>query len=82
MAMAGDNVAAVRKGLDFLRFVGKEYEWKQVYDHSKWDGDDFYTREAEEMLANVLRNDRTPKEGGEMAQRGIAEIEAMEAYEE
>ena len=38
LAMAGDNVAAVRKGLDFLRFVGKEYEWKQVYDHSKWEG--------------------------------------------
>ena len=30
LAMAGDNVAAVRKGLDFLRFVGKEYERKQV----------------------------------------------------
>ena len=26
LATAGDNVAAVRKGLDFLRFVGREYE--------------------------------------------------------
>ena len=82
LAMAGNNVAAVRKGLDFLRFVGKEYERKQVYDHSEWDGDDFYTREAEEMLANVLRNDRTPKECVETAQKEIAEIEAMEAYDD
>lgn len=65
LAMAGDNVAAVRKGLDFLRFVGKEYERKQVYDHSEWDGDDFYTREAEEMLAKergdryMFRNNRS-----------------------
>lgn len=82
LTMAGDNVAAVRKGLDFLRFVGKEYERKQVYDHSEWDGDDFYTREAEEMLANVLRNDRTPKECVETAQKEIVEIEAMEAYDD
>lgn len=82
LAMAGDNVAAVCKGLDFLRFVGREYERKQVYDHSEWDGDDFYTREAEEMLANVLRNDRTPKECVETAQKEIAEIEAMEAYDD
>ena len=82
LAIAGDNVAAVRKGLDFLRFVGKEYERKQVYDHSEWDGDDFYTREAEEMLANVLRNDRTPKECVETAQKEIVEIEAMEAYDD
>ena len=25
LAAAGDNVAAVRKGLDFLRFVGRDY---------------------------------------------------------
>ena len=81
LAAAGDNVAAVRKGLDFLRFVGREYERKQVYDHFEWDGDDFCTREAEEILANVLRNDRTPKECVEMAQKEIAEIEAMEAYD-
>lgn len=47
LVAAGDNVAAVRKGLDFLRFVGREYERKQVYDHSEWDGDDFYSREAD-----------------------------------
>ncbi|MGN0221587.1 MAG: hypothetical protein ACI4BA_05630, partial [Prevotella sp.] len=82
LAAAGDNVAAVRKGLDFLRFAGREYERKQVYDHVEWDGDDFYTREAEEILANVLRNDRTPKECVEMAQKEIAEIEAMEAYDD
>ena len=82
LAMAGDNVAAVRKGLDFLRFVGKEYERKQVYDHFEWDGDDFYSREAEEVLANVLRNDRTPKECVETAQKEIEEIEAMEAYDD
>ncbi len=80
LATAGDYEAAVRKGLDFLRFVGKEYERKQVYDHFEWDGDDFYTRDAEEMLANVLRNDKTPKECVEMARKEIAEIEAMEAY--
>ena len=82
MATAGDNEVAVRKGLDFLRFVGREYERKQVYDHFEWDGEDFYTREAEENLANVLRNDRTLKECVEMAQREIAEIEAMEAYDD
>lgn len=82
LVAAGDNVAAVRKGLDFLRFVGREYERKQVYDHSEWDGDDFYSREAEEILANVLRNDRTPKECVEMAQKEIAGIEAMEAYDD
>ena len=82
LATAGDNVAAVRKGLDFLRFVGREYVRKQVYDHFEWDGDDFCTREAEEILANVLRNDRTPKECVEMAQKEIAEIEAMEAYDD
>lgn len=49
LAMAGDNVAAVRKGLDFLRFVGKEYERKQVYDHSKWDGDDFMVKAFEDI---------------------------------
>lgn len=81
LAAAGDNVAAVRKGLDFLRFVGREYVRKQVYDHFEWDGDDFCTRETEEILANVLRNDRTPKECVEMAQKEIAEIEAMEAYD-
>ena len=82
LATVGDNVAAVRKGLDFFRFVGREYERKQVYDHSEWDGDDFYSREAEEILANVLRNDRTPKECVEMAQKEIAGIEAMEAYDD
>lgn len=82
LVAAGDNVAAVRKGVDFLRFVGREYERKQVYDHSEWDGDDFYSREAEEILANVLRNDRTPKECVEMAQKEIAGIEAMEAYDD
>lgn len=28
LAMVGDNVAAVRKALDFFRFIGKEYERK------------------------------------------------------
>ena len=82
MVTTGDNVTAVRKGLDFLRFVGREYERKQVYDHFEWDGDDFYTRDAEEMLANVLRNEKTLKECVEMARKEVVEIEAMEAYDD
>ena len=31
LAMAGDNVAAVRKGLDFLRFVGSSNPYQQMY---------------------------------------------------
>lgn len=78
----GDYVAAVRSGLDFLRFVGEEYIRKEVFMHQKYDGDDFFAREVEELLANVLRNQKTPLEDVELAKSEIAEIEKMEAYDD
>lgn len=77
-----DYPAAVRSGLDFLQFVGEEYIRKEVYNYQKYDGDDFFTREVEEMLANVLRDQKTPLECVEMAKGEIAEIEKMEAYDD
>lgn len=78
----GDYVAAVRSGLDFSRFVGEEYIRKEVFMRQKYDGDDFFTREVEELLANVLRNQKTPLECVELAKKEIAEIERMEAYDD
>lgn len=78
----GDYVAAIRSGLDFLRFVGEEYIRKEVFMHQKYDGDDFFAREVEEMLANVLRSQNTPLECVELAKKEIAEIEKMEAYDD
>ena len=78
----GDYVAAVRSGLNFLRFVGEEYIRKEVFLRQQYDGDDFFAREVEEMLANVLRSQRTSLECVELAKGEIAEIERMEAYDD
>lgn len=53
---AKDYEKAVRRGLDFLRFVAEEYSRLEVYNNQECDGDDFFTYQVEKELAQVLRN--------------------------
>ena len=73
---------AVRSGLDFLRFVADEYIRLEIYNHQECDGDDFFTYQVEKELAQVLRDEATPVESVAMAQKEMAEIEKMEAYDD
>lgn len=79
---SGDYVAAVHSGLDFFRYVATRYIRKEVFNHQAYDGDDFYTREMEELLAGILRNEHTPREAVLLVQKELPEIESMEAYDD
>lgn len=79
---AKDYENAVRSGLDYLRFVADEYIRLEVYAYQEYDGDDFLTYEVEKELAQVLRDEATPLESVAMAQKEMAEIEKMEAYDD
>ena len=72
----------VRSGLDFLRFVAEEYSRLEVYNNQECDGDDFFTYQVEKELAQVLRDEDTPIESVATAQKEMAEIEKMEAYDD
>ena len=82
MVNAKEYEKAVRSGLDFLRFVADEYIRLEVYNHQECDGDDFFTYQVEKELAQVLRDEATPVESVAMAQKEMAEIEKMEAYDD
>ena len=79
---AKDYGKAVRSGLDFLRFVADEYIRLEVYAYQECDGDDFLTYQVEKELAQVLRDEATPIESVATAQKEMAEIEKMEAYDD
>ena len=79
---AKENGKAVRNGLDFLRFVAEEYSRLEVYNNQECDGDDFFTYQVEKELALVLRDEATPIESVALAQKEMAEIEKMEAYDD
>lgn len=79
---AKENGKAVRSGLDFLRFVAEEYSRLEVYNNQECDGDDFFTYQVEKELAQVLRDEATPIESVATAQKEMAEIEKMEAYDD
>ena len=79
---AKENGKAVRSGLDFLRFVAEEYSRLEVYNNQECDGDDFFTYQVEKELAQVLRDEATPIESVAVAQKEMAEIEKMEAYDD
>ena len=79
---AKENGKAVRSGLDFLRFVAEEYSRLEVYNDQECDGDDFFTYQVEKELAQVLRDEATPIESVATAQKEMAEIEKMEAYDD
>ena len=79
---AKENGKAVRSGLDFLRFVAEEYSRLEVYNNQECDGDDFFTYQVEKELAQVLRDEATPIESVAIAQKEMAEIEKMEAYDD
>lgn len=79
---AKENGKAVRSGLDFLRFVAEEYCRLEVYNNQECDGDDFFTYQVEKELAQVLRDEATPIESVATAQKEMAEIEKMEAYDD
>lgn len=82
MVNAKEYEKAVRSGLDFLRFVANEYIRLEVYNHQECDGDDFFTYQVETELAQVLRDEATPIEAIAVAQKEMAEIERMEAYDD
>lgn len=82
MVNAKEYEKAVRSGLDFLRFVANEYIRLEVYNHQECDGDDFFTYQVEKELAQVLRDKATPIEAIAVAQKEMAEIEKMEAYDD
>lgn len=82
MVNAKEYEKAVRSGLDFLRFVANEYIRLEVYNHQECDGDDFFTYQVEKELAQVLRDKATPIEAIAVAQKEMAEIERMEAYDD
>lgn len=82
LADAKENGKAVRSGLDFLRFVAEEYSRLEVYNNQECDGDDFFTYQVEKELALVLRDEATPIESVAKAQKEMAEIEKMEAYDD
>lgn len=82
MVNAKEYEKAVRSGLDFLRFVANEYIRLEVYNHQECDGDDFFTYQVETELAQVLRDEATPIEVIAMAQKEMAEVERMEAYDD
>lgn len=71
---------AIRASFDFLRSVADEYMRLEVYNDQEFDGDDFFTRNVEELLAQALRNEKTPVEIVDEAQDEIMDIEGMEAY--
>ena len=50
MAAAKENEKAVRSGLNFLRYVTKEYIRLEVYNNQECDGDDFFTYQVEKEL--------------------------------
>ena len=79
---AKDYENAVRSGLDYLRFVADEYIRLEVYAYQEYDGDDFLAYEVEKELAQVLRDEATFLESVAMAQKEMAEIEKMEAYDD
>lgn len=79
---AKDYGKTVRCVLDYLRFVADEYIRLEVYAYQECDGDDFLTYEVEKELVQVLRNEATPIESVAMAQKEMAEIEKMEAYDD
>lgn len=79
---AKDYGKTVRCVLDYLRFVADEYIRLEVYAYQECDGDDFLTYEVEKELVQVLRNEATPIESVAMAQKEMAEIERMEAYDD
>lgn len=79
---AKENGKAVRNGLDFLRFVAEEYSRLEVYNDQECDGDDFFTYQVEKELALMLRDEATPIESVAKAQKEMAEIEKMEAYDD
>ena len=79
---AKENGKAVRNGLDFLCFVAEEYCRLEVYNNQECDGDDFFTYQVEKELAQVLRDEATPIESVATAQKEMAEIEKMEAYDD
>ena len=79
---AKENGKAVRSGLNFLRYVAKEYIRLEVYNNQECDGDDFFTYQVEKELAQVLRDEATSMETVAMAQNEMAEIEKMEAYDD
>ena len=79
---AKENEKAVRSALDFLRFVAEEYSRLEVYNNQECDGDDFFTYQVEKELAQALRDEATPIGAVAMAQKEMAEIEKMEAYDD
>ncbi len=82
LVVAKENEKAVRSGLDFLRFVAEEYIRLEVYNNQECDGDDFFTYRVEKELAEVLRNEATSLDSVAIAQKEMAEIEKMEAYDD
>ncbi len=53
-----------------------------MYAYQECDGDDFLTYQVEKELAQVLRDEATPIEFVATAQKEMAEIEKMEAYDD
>lgn len=77
----GDYITAVKNGLEFLRYVGNEYERLEIYNDQNYDSEDFDTREVERLLADVLRKEEVSADAVRSAKDEIDAIRKMEAYE-
>lgn len=76
----GDYITAVKSGLEFLRYVGNEYERLEIYNDPYYDSEDFDTREVERLLADALRKEEVDVNAVQSAKEEIDAIRKMEAY--
>lgn len=74
-------INTIKSGLEFLRYVGNEYERLEIYNDQYYDSEDFDTREVERLLADVLRKEELSADAVQSAKEEIDAIRKMEAYE-
>ena len=77
----GDFAEVIQRSLRFLRQVAQDYIRMEIFNQQRYDGDDFFTSDVAKLLAQAVRQPQTPVELVQEAQRQIAEIEGMEAYQ-
>ena len=80
LAVLKDDVQVVKKGLDFLRYIGDEYMRLEVYNDQYYDGEDFGLQEVRKGLAATLRHEELPIDVVRHVRDEIARIRKMEAY--
>lgn len=78
---AEDYINAIKSGLEFLRYVGNEYERLEIYNDQNYDSEDFDTREVERLLADVLRKEELSADAVRSAREELDAIRKMAAYE-